>query len=239
MKKTFRFVGLVMMAVLSYGMTACGGDDDSNDSPKTDDSPKETQYYPIGVWENGDYFISFNDDKFCSAYFEDDYIDCGSYSINDNIITCNNSYYAKQTKYLITKLTDVSLEVTIEYTSMSGKVLTKKMTFAKCADKVPSVKDHSLVGKSITSLVYFGETTYSTWAFETYNTGTHSMKSGAASKYPLRVYYAFFDGKIYYQTFKTTQQMPTIGGWNPSTTVTISKVIFNSDGSISSITKVK
>ena len=31
MKKTFRFVGLVMMAVLSYGMTACGGDDGNDD----------------------------------------------------------------------------------------------------------------------------------------------------------------------------------------------------------------
>lgn len=38
MKKTFRFVGLVMMAVLSYGMTACGGDD-SNDDGGIDTTP--------------------------------------------------------------------------------------------------------------------------------------------------------------------------------------------------------
>ena len=30
MKKYFRFVGLVMMAVMSYGITACGSDDDDN-----------------------------------------------------------------------------------------------------------------------------------------------------------------------------------------------------------------
>ena len=38
MKKTFRFVGLMMMAVLSYGMTACGGDD-GDDNGGIDTSP--------------------------------------------------------------------------------------------------------------------------------------------------------------------------------------------------------
>lgn len=230
---------LMMMAVLFLGIISCGGNDEDIPQTVKPETPKETKYSPVGVWEKGKYFISFNDDNFCSAYFVDDYVDCGTYSVNDNNIICSNAYYAKQTKYNIIKLTDNTLEVKIDYTSMSGEALSKSMTFTKSTEKVPSVKDHSLVGKTLSSLVYFDGYNTSTWSFETYNTGTHSVKSGAASKYPLKVYYAFFDNKIYYQTFKTTQQMPSIGGWSASTTVTISKVSFSSDGSISSITKIE
>lgn len=230
---------ILMLVVLTLPLlAACGGDDSNNDGTKPD-NPSETKFSPVGVWENGDYFVSFNNENFCCAYFEADYIDCGSYSIGDNIITCNNIYYGKQTRYHITKITEVALEVKIEYNSMEGKTLTKTMTFTKCTNKTAPVKDHTLVGKSYSSLVWLGENNTSIWSFETYYTGTHSMKSGAASKYPLGVYYVFFDGKIYYQTFKTTQQMPTIGGWNPSTTVSISEVTFSSNGSISNISKIK
>lgn len=239
MKKQMIIWGMMMLAVMTLSMVvACGGDSNGNDNSKPED-PTKKELSPIGVWENGKYFLSFNEENFCSAYFVDDYVDCGNYSIVNNTIICNNTYYAKQTKYIITNLTNVSMEVKIEYTSLSGNVLTKTMDFVKNNNKVPAIKDHSLVGKSYTSVVYLGEVNNSTWSFETYNTGTHSMKSGAASKYPLRVYYIFFDNKIYFQTFRTTQQMPSIGGWSASTTVTTDKISFYPDGSISGMERVK
>lgn len=239
MRTLLGFLPSILLVVSNFGFTSCGGGDDNGIETPKPNEPVETKYSPVGVWENGEYFISFNEDKFCCAYFVGNYVDCGSYSINDNTVICNNAYYAKQTKYNIIKLTENTMEVNIEYTSVKGEAQTKTMTFTKSKDKVAATKDHSLVGKSMTSLVYFGgSTNYSTWSFETYNTGTHSMKSGSAAKYPLKVYYVFFDSKIYFQTFKTTEQMPSIGGWNPSTDVTISKISFGEDGSLAGITKI-
>ncbi len=231
----FSLLFLMMMAVLYLGIVSCGGNDEDSDIPKIV-NPETLN--PVGVWENGEYFISFNDENFCSAYFDIEYVDCGAYSVKDNVITCNNAYYAKQTKYNIKKMTENTLEVEIDYISLSGKARSKSMTFTKNTAIVPSVKDNSLIGKSLTYLTYFGGTTTTTWSFETYNTGTRSMKSGAASNYPLRIYYALFDNKIYYQTFKTTQQMPAIGGWEPRTRVTISKVSFGSDGTLTGIISI-
>ena len=229
-----RLLLLNLVTIICFAIISCGGDGDGDELSQSD-IPKETQFMPIGVWENGEYFISFNDDQFCCAYFDDKYVDCGKYTINDNIITCNNTYYAKQTKYHITKLTEASIEVNIEYTSISGNFCTKTMKFIKNSNKAPSIKDHSLIGKS-----YDSYTDYVSWSFETYNTGVKmNKKSSATLEFPLRAYYIFFDGKIYYQTYSMTAQRPTIGGWNPSTTVSISTISFKADGSISNIKKIK
>lgn len=224
MKKVLYFTILLVICSCSK--------DESNEQNNNNQQQEKPSI--VGVWENNGKFVSFNNENFCCAYFDNEYIDCGSYIQTGNMITTNNTYYAKQTKYNIVEITSNSITLQIEYVPIHGDTTTKTMTFSKNNSIMPAVKDHSLVGKSHTSLVWFGgSSTYSTWSFDTYNTGSHSLSSGSASKYPLKVFYIFLDNKIYYQTFRTTEQMPTIGGWIPSIEVTQRTIQFKSDGSIS------
>lgn len=236
--KRFFYLSLMLLAIL----TSCSKDDSSDNKVPDNNGNEQPQpkvYSPVGVWENGKYFVSFNSENFCSAYFDDQYIDCGNYTFSDKTIVCDNTYYAKKTTYTINKISDDTMELKIDYVSVAGKEDTKTMTFTKNANKSLAVKDHSLVGKSRTSVVEFGGSiNYQTWSFDTYNTGSRSMKSGSASKYPLKLFYIFLDSKIYFQSFKTTEQMPSIGGWNPTTTVQVFAITFGSDGSITGVTKV-
>lgn len=233
MKKFYySILTIIPLAILSLLFVSCGSDDDDMTSRDSENNPKENNYSIVGVWENGEYFVSFDEDKFCSAYFDDEYIDCGTCTQTEKVITCKNTYYSKKTNYTITNINATNIELRIEYESLNGEKKSKLLSLTKNSDIEPAIKDHSLIGKSCTSLVWFGGNNNSTWSFETYNTGTHSMSSGAASKYPLRLFYIFINNKIYYQTFQTTQQMPTIGGWNPSIQVSTREVKFYSDGSI-------
>lgn len=226
---------LIYFAFLILAVCACSKDDSIESNNDNNDNQQKVEYSIVGVWESNNYFVSFNEENFCCAYFDDKYLDCGTYRKSDNVITTNNTYYSKQTKYSILELNDKTMKLQIDYLPLYGNAISKTMEFTKNNDIIPAIKDHSLVGKSYTSLVWLGEYNNSTWSFETYNTGTHSMSSGAASKYPLRVFYIFINNILYYQTFQTTQQMPTIGGWNPSTNVSKRTVSFSSNGSISSI----
>ena len=237
--KFYYLMYFIAIAWFSLSVFSCSKDDDNGSKGSSGkEEPTPVVYSPVGVWENGKNFVSFSSDNFCSAYFDDSYIDCGTYIYSDKTISCENSYYAKKTTYTINKISNESMELKIDYVSVTGKSESKTMTFTKNTSKSPAVKDHSLVGKSYSSVVEFGGVNTQTWSFETYNTGTRSMKSGSASKYPLKLFYIFIDGKIYFQSFKTTEQMPSIGGWNPTTTVQIFSVSFGNDGSLKGLAKV-
>ena len=53
MKKTFRFVGLILISVLSYGLTSCGsdGDDDGGSGGGVDYTSDEIVEMLTGKWE--------------------------------------------------------------------------------------------------------------------------------------------------------------------------------------------
>ena len=221
MRKLFYFFATALILFLS----SCNRDS------YEDEGGEQKQYSPIGVWENGNYFLSLSSDYFLTAYFANRFLDSGNYSLKgDTLITCNNTYYARTTKYHIESITETQLQVVIDYTDVDGNHQFKKLTFTK-SDKIPATKDNPVVGKSYRTRLSSANITTT---FTTYNTGTRTADSGSMKKYPLDMYYIFFNGRIYFQTFKTTSQMPSIGGWNPSKDIIIWQLEFDIDGSISS-----
>ena len=232
MKSNLKLMAFALAAILSIGFVSCGSDDDE-DNPNPNPEQPTVTYSPIGVWESGNYFLSLSSDNFLTAYFAERFLDCGNYSISeDNVITCNNTYYARPTQYKIKNLSATQLHVEISYVDVYGENQSKSLTFTK-SDKMPVTKDNPVVGKSYTTYFSSSSSVQITTSFNTYNTGTKTANGGNMAKYPMNMYYIFFNNRVYYQTFKTTVQMPSIGGWNPTTEITVWELEFASNGTIS------
>lgn len=223
------------MSLASISFMACSGDDnDEEDNPSG--GGKTEDYSIVGVWESGKNFISFNSSGYCAAYIDRNYLDSGTYNQKGNEVSVSNSYYAKTTKYTITKLDNSSMSVQISYTDLDGYSKSRSLNLSK-SSKSPISTSHKLVGKSITR--NWSSTGYKiTTSFNTHYTGSRTCSGGDAAKYPLRMFYVFYNNRVYYQLFKTGSIMPSIGGWYPTEEVEAWDVDFESDGSISSLTKV-
>lgn len=210
-------------------------------SCSSDDKPKGEADDPnasiVGVWESGDYFVSFSDDGYYAAYLSDKFIDSGSYNYSESYVTCNNPYFNRTTTYDIQKLEEGKMYVDISYKDNNGKTKEVSFVFSRNKSK-PATKENTLMGKSATLVwSYFGQVTYS---FNTINSGVISATSGSAQKYPLNFFYIYIEDRLYYQTLQpSTGQIPTIGGWsNDFNEVKASRVIFSSNGSISGFTSI-
>lgn len=218
---------IMMAAMLCVCFSSCGSDDKEDG---LNPQPEEKSISLVGVWEAGNYFVSLSEDHFLTAYFADRYLDCGYYTINNMVLTCYNSYYAKDTRYSIKLLTDTKAQVTIDYTDLNGEQQRTILTFTK-TNKTPITKDNPVVGKSF-RIRWSAASTYITTSFNTYNTGLRTVDSGSAKNYPLAMYYIYYNNRVYFQTFKTTTQMPSIGGWNPTENITVWQIKFAPDGTI-------
>ena len=231
-RKSLQLQAIALLTLLCFGFTSCGEDVVVEEDNQNQEQPT-IKYSPVGVWESGNYFLSLSNDNFLTAYFAERFLDCGNYTINDdNIIICNNTYYARPTKYVIKSLSDKQLQVEINYVDVNGENQSKNLTFTK-SDKFPVTKDNPVVGKTYTTYFSSSTSVKITTSFITYHTGSRTANGGSMAKYPLDMYYIFFNNRIYYQTFKTTVQMPSIGGWNPTTDITVWELEFAPNGTIS------
>ena len=166
-------------------------------------------YSVVGFWENGDYFLSLNEEGFLISYVAPKFLDCGNYSINDNVILCENTFFIHNTRYEITNLDENEMSLKVTYNNLQGENIQTDITLYK-TNKIPAVKDNPLIGKSLPTLSqYFGTVTYS---FTTFQTG---MKTGLnnAANYPLTLFYIYHNNYVYIQTFDFNNS-PAIGAWN-------------------------
>lgn len=216
---------LLFAAVFTLG--SCS----SNDNGKSEE-PQVKSYSEVGVWESGNYFISLSSDHFLTAYVAPGFLDCGVYSRSDDVITSNNTYFAKTTTYNIKSIDDKSMTVNIAYKDIAGKNKTTSLTLTK-SSKVPVGKDNPLIGKSYS---YQSTGGIITMAFNTYNTGLMTSTWKNFKPYPLTLFYIYFDNYVFFQEFTPAgRQMPSIGGWGnraDNGEIMVSKVTFGSDGSI-------
>lgn len=165
----------ILFAVTLF--TACSSDDDNGEKP-TIEEPKSI----IGVWESDNYFISFDDNGFYSAYIADQFIDSGNYTKSESVVSCKNSYFNRQTVYTIKNISDTKIDLDISYTDIHGDNKKKTMTFTK-SEISPASQSNTLAGKSYrTSSSIFGNVTME---FSSYNSGIKSATKGGAEKYPL------------------------------------------------------
>lgn len=184
----------------------------------------------IGVWESGDYFISFNKDGFYAAYLDEKFIDSGAYTINKNSVLYVNPYKVSKTNYSMS-LANEELTADISYTGVNGISLNKKIIFSKSKKAVVD-KSNPVISKEFVHInAPYG---FCTTRFDTYNTATYST-----DEFKPRIqnwFYFFFNSKIYVQKFKPeTAGVSLFYEGCDTGDVFIYNVTFDSDGQIENI----
>lgn len=201
----------VILSIITL-FASCGSDN-KEDEPDPEPAPVEKNIE--GVWENGNYFVSFSNAGYYCAYLGDDFLDSGSYKRNKDEIMTDNSYFSRKTIYLIKKLDEKNLQVEVSFTDVYGQTHNEIFSFIK--SEIEPAKEGQLAGKSFSWLnPYFGTVTTS---FITSNSGIRLAQSGSAARYPLNFYYFYLGDKLYYQIVRNySMQVPTIGGWSDGST---------------------
>lgn len=97
----------VLTAALLLAVIAAGCSSGSDEPEVPTPQYKVTKENIVGVWRSGDYWVSFSEDGYNSAYFpieNDERIDEGSYTISGDTITVENSLYYSTTRYIVSSL---------------------------------------------------------------------------------------------------------------------------------------
>jgi hypothetical protein len=190
MKKILFMTAWVALYLISF--TSCSSDN------KEEGRKESESFNLVGVWKSGDYFISFSDEGFYTAYLSDKFIDSGNYEVNqrDKKVTCKNTYTNKSTKYDIVNCTSNGLICKVTYINFEGKEVNENFSMKK-VNSTPSSKEHILIGKLYRYLAAgYGDCIMK---FDTFNTATLST-----DEYRPKVqnwYYVYLDSNIYFQRF--------------------------------------
>lgn len=72
MKKCF------LSLVVIFALVSCSSDD-GQEAPVINNPIKQSEI--VGVWTDGDYFMSFNPDGYCASFLPNDYLSCGTYTL--------------------------------------------------------------------------------------------------------------------------------------------------------------
>ena len=189
--------GLFAMVVLTLCIMSCEGD--SNEFTPKEETPnyKIHDGNIVGVWKNGDYFVSFSTDNFNSAVLSRTYLDEGIYSVVGDTIVVRNDYFSHSTKYVVESITSSSISLKISYVDYKGIEQKTTGVFSKTNDE-PCSKNHNLVGKSYYSM-YASKNGAQHWnkLFQTYNTMS-CTRTDVGSYNPYLFYYIYLPPRMYF-----------------------------------------
>ena len=154
---TKRILSALITVMTMFSFSSC--ESDNNDEPQIPTQEGITLAKIEGVWEDGDYFISFNSNKFCSSFIAPGFIDCGDFQLTNGVVSCNNPYFNKVTTYKINSVSDKYMDVTVNYTTSNGAKYTKTLNLKKTNEK-PVIKENPIIGRSVSTLSsYWGTVT--------------------------------------------------------------------------------
>ncbi|MBR5958016.1 MAG: hypothetical protein IKZ99_06605 [Salinivirgaceae bacterium] len=210
-------LGMIVAFLTASVFMSCSKDDGKTDViPEPEQEPEPIVYSEVGVWESGQYFLALSEDHTLTAYVAPNFIDAGTYKINDDkIITCTNNFYVRTTTYSIKSLDDKNMSVDIKYINDDGDEKNTSLNLVKSDKNAPS-RSNPLVGKTYNFLTnYFGIVTYS---FESDNLGMKTSTSKNASRCPIRLFYITLEDLCYFKGYNYSQavQVVVVGGWNDS-----------------------
>lgn len=225
----------LLVMVLPLVFTSCSSDDDIQ---KEETGNENLSSSIIGTWKSGNYFVSFGEDGFYSAYIAEEFIDSGDYKQVENEVSCSNNYFNRKTIYTIKDISETEMKVEISYTDLYGGANSKTMTFTKSDGDAVVSKSSTLSGKSITT--YSSSFGNITRTFTSFNAGVKSATKGSAAKYPLNFFYIYIGNIMYHQILRNSSiQVPTIGSWTTDyDEVKCWKLSFSPNGSISDFENV-
>lgn len=147
MKKTLLFT----LALVSVMLIGCSKSEDNIGDPEAEQALTKEQI--VGVWRNGDYWVSFSEDGYMTAYLSDKCIASGDFIIDKDTVIAESSMFYYTTKFLVNELEDKSLSCTIEYVEMTlpgtyqdFQRKEKNFSFTK-TDEHPYPKKNELTGR--------------------------------------------------------------------------------------------
>ena len=164
---------VLLMAVLAAGLllTGCSKDSENNGMETKGNTEQKTQTLTkeqiVGVWRNGDYWVSFSEDGFMCGYLSDKCIVEGGYEVfQDQIIVVSDFFEHNITAFKITDVTDKTLECNVKYSEIDGTSLKDAegtMTFTKSQEQ-PTACENEIIGKFFQfDSVYESTINYSYW----------------------------------------------------------------------------
>lgn len=107
------------MAVLAAGMMMAGCSKEDTNDMETKRQQTLTKEQIIGVWRNGDYWVSFSESGYASAFLklgDLEMIDEGDYRLNgDTIVTLASPWLLYETPYVVNSVTDGEISLTVEH----------------------------------------------------------------------------------------------------------------------------
>ena len=135
---------LTMTLVAGMMLAGCAKEESSEESRKGNDMEQTlTKEQIVGVWRSGDYWVSFSESGYASAFLrlgDLEMIDDGDYRLNgDTIITIASPWLLYETPYIVNSVTDTELSLTVEHvepgvpdTRRKGTVVLQKSQISPC-----------------------------------------------------------------------------------------------------------
>ena len=143
---------VLFMAMLAAGLMLAGcGKEDTNDI-ETKQQQTLTKEQIIGVWRNGDYWVSFSESGYASAFLklgDLEMIDDGDYRLSgDTIFTMASPWLLFETPYAVNYVTDTEISLTVEHVEVGVSDTRRKDTvILQKSQVVPCERNDGLAGK--------------------------------------------------------------------------------------------
>lgn len=139
---------VLLMAVLAAGMLLAGCSKEESDDMEGKQTLTKEQI--VGVWRNGDYWVSFSEDGFMCGYLSERCIVEGGYEISQNQISVISDFFVGNTTvFKITSITGERIECEVKYSEIDELSLNgveDMMSFAKSSE-LPTPRNSEITGK--------------------------------------------------------------------------------------------
>lgn len=153
---------ICLLAILIFVLASCSSDDQQE--PAVINHPVKKSEL-IGVWADGDYFMSFGEDDYFAAYLSEDYLACGAYElpmeikenelytqIEDSIIVIRSKHFKQYSIFQVLEVNNTTLKVSVIPQYSISLTLHK-------INQQPATYNPALVGKSYMGITFADEYT--------------------------------------------------------------------------------
>lgn len=214
---------LLTCCFIIISFDSCGSDEPDNPNDETTKEQKISRSI-IGVWTNGQLFVSFSEDRHYAAYLDMEYLESGSFEISNDstIITCRNEANGNFTTYAVSfgKYTisvnplvqGYTMTCNVKYINHEGQTINKSITFQETDVQPVTNGNNPLKGK--TGIEYKEQPNYLTYSFNNNTTGIVSASDNRYSPYPLPINYIYIKDRLYIQKAAFPDNYPIIEKWN-------------------------
>lgn len=148
--------------VVIFALVSCSSDD-TQEAPVINSPIKQSEI--VGVWTDGDYFMSFNPDGYYAAYLVKDYLDCAEYSLpleikkgelsviqEDSIIETHGKVFKQYSIIHVLEVNSTMMKINIVTPQNISMILHK-------TDRTPATHNYSLVGQTYNGIKFIDEYT--------------------------------------------------------------------------------